>query len=133
MSRREEKDASEMSELEKIVLAHLQQWEDVKEEIRVKYANRDASVHALLQAQIENYETLVTLGGTFWNEAREEEWYVFGPLNEAERIEFVKSKYKSHYAYVQLNALFEELRKKAAMHFAKQARLQRKLEKEQKG
>lgn len=116
-----------MKELEATVLKRLQQWDDVKEEIKQKYADRDASVHALLHEQIENYETLVTLGGTFWNEAREEEWYVFGPLNEAERIKFVKDKYKSHYAYVQLNALFDELRKKAAMYFAKQARLQRQI------
>ena len=40
--------------------------------------------------------------------------YTLLPLNGEERFEFVKDKISSHYAYIQLDALFTETKKKVA-------------------
>ena len=39
------------------------------------------------------------------------------PLNGEERFEFVKDRITSHYAYIQLDALYTETKKKAARLF----------------
>ena len=40
--------------------------------------------------------------------------YILLPLNGEERFEFVKDKISSHYAHIQLDALFTETKKKVA-------------------
>ena len=89
-------------------------WELVNEQIKVYYSVRDPEAVVLMEEAIQNYSALLEYGGKEVNERNGKSEHVLLPLNGEERFEFVKERINSHYAYVQLDALYTEIRKKAA-------------------
>ena len=63
---------------------------------------------------IENYSELLEHGGKVVDDRKGKIVYTLLPLNGEERFEFVKDKISSHYAYIQLDALYTETKKKVA-------------------
>ncbi len=94
--------------------SHLLKWETAKEEIRVLYDQKDKTAIQLMEIAIEDYTKLLAYGGNELNRQSGEEVPVLLPLNGHERFNFIKERIQSHYAFIQLDALYEETRKKAA-------------------
>ncbi|CAM3054716.1 YpoC family protein [Filibacter tadaridae] len=93
---------------------YFDQWESIREKIERLYDEKDYQAVELMKVSIEKYGELLELGGTGLDERTGKLVYKLIPLNGVERFEFVKSKVDSHYAYIQLDALFTETKKKAA-------------------
>ncbi|BAQ10843.1 hypothetical protein OXB_2372 [Bacillus sp. OxB-1] len=89
-------------------------WETKRETIEALYAQKDKRAAEKMRDAVEMYERLLELGGVETDVRSGREVYRLSPLNGDERLEFVKAKLTSHYAYVQLDALFGEMKKKAA-------------------
>ncbi|GEM_PF-3668088 len=87
------------------------QWASCKAGIQEKYDRKDGSVREDMNEAIGQYETLLGIcasaGGTDRRTKLE-------PLNGEERLQFVKDKVASPFAFVQLDALYTELQKKTA-------------------
>ena len=67
-----------------------------------------------MDVAIDNYNELLEHGGNEFDDRKGKVVYTLFPLNGEERFEFVKDKISSHYAYIQLDALFTETKKKVA-------------------
>ncbi|WP_156450414.1 YpoC family protein [Sporosarcina sp. HYO08] len=91
-----------------------EQWEAMREEIEAGYANKNRKVVPLMEHAINNFEKLLAFGGKELNERSGKQLYILLPLNGEERLDFIKKKITSHYAFVQLDALYTETKKKAA-------------------
>ena len=92
----------------------LKKWDSIKDEIESEYSEKSKQAVVLMKTAIENYTELLEYGGKELNERTGKEKYILLPLNGEERFEFIKARIKSHYAFVQLEALYSESRKKAA-------------------
>lgn len=104
-----------MTQFDKEILApFFEEWESIREEIAALYAQQDRQVIDVMTTAIEKYQALLDYGGQEPNERTGKIDYVLLPLNGEERFEFVKAKIASHYAYVQLDALYTETKKKVA-------------------
>lgn len=93
-----------------------EQWDSVKVRIETYYAKRDKEAVVLMNEAISTYMNLLQRGGTENNQRTGESEYILLPLNGDERIDFIKKRIASHYAYIQLDALFLESKKKAARY-----------------
>jgi len=93
---------------------HFQKWDAVKEEIESLYHNKEKEVISLMETAILNYEELLEYGGSGFNKRSGQVERFLLPLNGDERLEFVKERIASHYAHIQLDALYTETKKKAA-------------------
>lgn len=93
---------------------HFEKWDKVKGEIEKLYAEKNKQAIVLMEQAIADYEELLAYGGEELNERTGTYEPILLPLNGVERFEFIKKRIQSHYAYVQLNALYDETRKKAA-------------------
>lgn len=89
-------------------------WDKSKDDIGQLYGNRSSMASGKLKEAILQYEQLLTYGGTETNPHTNKTEPVLLPLNGEERLAFIKKQIKSHYAFVQLDALYDETRKKAA-------------------
>ncbi|WP_203246489.1 YpoC family protein [Sporosarcina beigongshangi] len=89
-------------------------WQQMRDEIEVCYGEKNRRAVELMQAAIANYSKLLELGGMVSDERKGEAVFALLPLNGEERFEFVKDKIASHYAFVQLDALMTETKKKVA-------------------
>jgi hypothetical protein len=85
-----------------------EQWDQVRNEIEQLYVNQDKKAMQLMKVAIQSYTELLESGGV------EQGKFVCQPLNGEERIQFVQEKIASHYAFVQLDALYTEVKKKIA-------------------
>lgn len=104
-----------MSNLTKEYLApHYEKWESVKDNIEELYRNRDPEAIKLMEIAIYDYTQLLEYGGKEINVQTGKSKYLLLPLNGEERFNFIKERIKSHYAHIQLDALYEETKKKAA-------------------
>lgn len=97
-----------------LILPYFEKWESLRDRIERCYDQKDRQAVLLMKTAIGNYSELLEYGGKELNERSSKMDYVLHPLNGHERFEFVKAKIDSHYAYVQLDALYTEARKKAA-------------------
>jgi hypothetical protein len=93
---------------------YFQWWDSKKEEIEKYYNENNRQAVILMEEAIINYSNLLLEGGDEINERNSKTTYRLLPLNGNERFEFIKEKIASHYAFVQLDALFIEVKKKAA-------------------
>ncbi|WP_318617376.1 YpoC family protein [Sporosarcina sp. YIM B06819] len=93
---------------------YFDQWQLVRDEIEACYEQKDRRAVELMKTAIDNYSELLELGGTAFDERTGKAIFVLLPLNGVERFEFIKDKISSHYAFVQLDALVTETRKKVA-------------------
>lgn len=93
---------------------YLAPWEQSKEEIGKLYNDRDCNAAAKLQEMIVCYEGLLAYGGNGAHPQSGQQQPILLPLNGEERLAFIKKQIHSHYAFVQLDALFDETKKKAA-------------------
>lgn len=93
---------------------YFEPWDKKKEEIQQLYADRSPEAVKKLEEAITEYEALLTYGGTEENPHSSERQPILLPLNGVERLAFIKKQIRSHYAFVQLDALYDETRKKAA-------------------
>lgn len=101
--------------IDKEVLApYFAQWDVKRESIETLYAQKDKRAKERMGEAVELYEKLLDLGGTEMDARNGRNVYRLSPLNGNERLDFVKAKLASHYAFVQLDALFSEMKKKAA-------------------
>ena len=66
---------------------------------------------------ILDYAELLEYGGKQLNEQTGEYEEVLLPLNGTERFNFIKERIQSHYAHIQLNALYEETKEKSGKAF----------------
>jgi hypothetical protein len=106
---------SEVNRIDKELLApYFDQWETVRNQIEALYDKKDHQAVELMNAEIGNYSELLEHGGKIFDERKDKPVYTLLPLNGEERFEFVKDKISSHYAYIQLDALFTETKKKVA-------------------
>ena len=104
-----------MNRLSKEHLApHYEKWEAVKDNIEKLYEVRDQEAIKLMEIAINDYTRLLEYGGKEINERTGKRKYILLPLNGDERFSFIKDRINSHYAHIQLDALYEETRKKAA-------------------
>lgn len=93
---------------------HFAKWDDVKEEIQRLYDEKDKEAVRLMEIAISDYTALLDYGGKEVNARTGELEPILLPLNGVERFEFIQQRIHSHYAYVQLNELYDETKKKAA-------------------
>lgn len=93
---------------------HFEKWEAVKETIEKGYSIGDKETIKLMEIAINDYAKLLEHGGKELNDRTGMNKFVLLPLNGEERFEFIKERIHSHYAYIQLDALYEETKKKAA-------------------
>ncbi|MEK3934717.1 YpoC family protein [Sporosarcina sp. FSL W7-1349] len=101
--------------IDKEVLSpYFAEWETKRETIEALYAQKDKRAAEMMREAVGMYERLLELGGVQTDARSGREGYRLSPLNGGERLEFVKAKLASHYAFVQLDALFGEMKKKAA-------------------
>lgn len=100
------------------------QWDTMKDEIKELYAEQDKQAVPLMEQAIARYEQIVSSKGKTFNKAQQVEEYVLDPLNGKERLAFIKARINSHYAYIQLEMLYIELRKKIARLEAMEKRQQ---------
>jgi len=106
---------SDVNRIDKELLTpYFDKWEAVREEIENFYQQKDNQAVELMESAIENYNILLELGGSKFDDRKGKVVYTLLPLNGEERFEFVKDKISSHYAYIQLDALFTETKKKTA-------------------
>ena len=104
-----------MNRLAKEYLApHYEKWEAVKDNIEKLYDVRDEEAIRLMEIAINDYTKLLEYGGKEINERNGKSKYILLPLNGDERFSFIKDRINSHYAHIQLDALYEETKKKAA-------------------
>ena len=104
-----------MSRLSKEHLApHYEKWDAVKDKIEILYEARDKEAVRLMEIAINDYTELLEYGGKEINERTGKSKYLLLPLNGDERFTFIKERINSHYAHIQLDALYEETKKKAA-------------------
>lgn len=94
--------------------AHYEKWDAVKEKIERLYDVRDSEAVKLMEIAINDYTKLLEYGGKELNERTGKNKYILLPLNGDERFNFIKDRINSHYAHIQLDALYEETKKKAA-------------------
>ncbi|QUW22140.1 hypothetical protein JSQ81_00665 [Sporosarcina sp. Marseille-Q4063] len=107
-----------MNRFSKELLApHFEKWDLVKEEIEKLYSLKDKEVNTYMEVAIRDYEQLLEYGGSELNERTGNLDALLLPLNGEERLQFVKDRIASHYAYIQLDALYTETKKKAARLF----------------
>ena len=97
-----------------VFMPYFEQWQLVRDEIEALYEQKDRQAVELMRTAIANYSELLELGGTTFDGRKGKNIFVLLPLNGEERFEFVKAKISSHYAFVQLDALITETRKKVA-------------------
>jgi len=93
---------------------YFQWWDSKREEIEKSYNENNRQAVILMEEAIINYSNLLQEGGEEINERNGKASYRLLPLNGIERFEFIKEKIASHYAFVQLDALYTEVKKKAA-------------------
>jgi hypothetical protein len=106
---------SEVNYIDKELLTpYFNQWETMRDKIEAYYDQKDHQAVELMGMAIENYSELLDKGGKVYDERKAKVVYTLIPLNGEERFEFVKDKISSHYAYIQLDALFTETKKKVA-------------------
>jgi hypothetical protein len=93
-------------------------WLGMKEEIEEAYQRKDPSVVARMEKAIENYSLM--LESFLINNLSDPSGSLSSiePLNGKERLHFIHTKIASHFAYVQLNALYTEAMKKAVSRLA---------------
>ncbi|AMQ06847.1 YpoC family protein [Sporosarcina psychrophila] len=106
---------NEVNRISKELLApYFDQWETVRDQIEAFYDQKDHQAVELMNVAIDNYSELLEQGGKVLDDRKGKVVYTLLPLNGIERFEFVKDKITSHYAHVQLDALFTETKKKVA-------------------
>ncbi|WP_438318521.1 YpoC family protein [Sporosarcina sp. FA9] len=93
-----------------------EQWDSVKERIEACYTKHDKEAVVLMNEAIYTYMSLLQAGGKTNNQRTGESEYILLALNGEERIDFIKKRIASHYAYIQLDTLFLESKKKAARY-----------------
>lgn len=93
---------------------YFERWESIAPEIEKLYEDKDKQAIGLMLQAISNYEELLAYGGIVKNPKTDKEEYLLLPLNGIERLIFIKERIQSHYAYVQLNMLYAEMKKKVA-------------------
>lgn len=93
---------------------HFEKWDTVKEKIKSLYDEKSPDAVKLMEIAINDYAQLLEYGGKELDKKTGESVDILLPLNGVERFDFIKSRINSHYAYVQLNELYGETRKKAA-------------------
>lgn len=108
-----------MNRFSKELLApHFEKWDLVKEKVEELYSLKDKEAIIFMEHAIRDYEHLLEYGGSELNERTGKLDALLLPLNGEERLQFVKDRITSHYAYIQLDALYTETKKKAARLFA---------------
>lgn len=104
-----------MSHFSKEALAGFYElWDANKDKIAQLYEEKQPSAVEKLTEAIVQYEKLLAYGGVENHPQHGQEQPVLLPLNGVERLAFIKKHIQSHYAFVQLEALYDETRKKAA-------------------
>ena len=89
-------------------------WETHRGQIELFYNQRDRQAIEMMEEAIRDYEELLQRGGEILDERKGKMINTLLPLNGEERFQFVKDKISSHYAFVQLDALYTETKKKVA-------------------
>lgn len=97
-----------------LITPHYDKWDVVKEKIEKLYSLDAKEAIKFMEIAIRDYEQLLEYGGSEINNRTEKIEALLLPLNGEERFQFVKDRIASHYAYIQLEALYTETKKKAA-------------------
>ncbi len=84
-------------------------WHEWQKEIPQLYEEKDDLVHEKMNEALQNYYDLLKYG-----EIEAGEPSILLPLNGEERLAFIKKQQASRYAFIQLDALYDESQKKAA-------------------
>lgn len=88
----------------------------MKERIEEAYKQKNPEAADLMDMAIGNYLEML---GSFKNaESSSLDVSMIEPLNGKERLQFIRTKRVGHFAYVQLNALYNEAMKKAVSRLA---------------
>jgi hypothetical protein len=100
-----------------LLAPHFDKWDLVKEKIEKLYDLKDKEAITYMEHAIHDYIELLEYGGSELNERTGKFDALLLPLNGEERLQFVKDRIASHYAFIQLDALYTETKKKAARLF----------------
>lgn len=92
---------------------YFERWDELKPFIEQYYNEKNRRVVPLMEEAIENYSMLLSLGGKERDRVGNQV-YILQALNGVERFEFIQSRINSHYAFIQLDALYMETKKKVA-------------------
>ena len=107
-----------MNRFSKELLApYFEKWDLVKEKIEKLYSLNDKEAITFMELAIRDYAQLLEYGGSELNKRTGKIDALLLPLNGEERFQFVKDRIASHYAHIQLDALYTETKKKAARLF----------------
>lgn len=101
-------------QLKKNVQQVLDIWQQQKPELEKTYAVNDIRKVELIQPAIDQLEWLIEQSDELENPHTGKMHHALAPNNYEERIEFIKLQKSSHYAFIQLTMLYEEMKKKAA-------------------
>ncbi|MFC5588225.1 YpoC family protein [Sporosarcina soli] len=106
---------SEMKPIDKELFSpYFEKWEAIRETIELFYTQKDRQALEMMGEAILAFDELLERGGKMLDERKGKWVYTLEPLNGEERLAFVKAKISSHYAFVQLDALYTETKKKVA-------------------
>ena len=107
-----------MNRFSKELLApHFEKWDLVKEKVEKLYSLNDKEAITFMEIAIRDYEHLLEYGGSELNERTGKIDALLLPLNGEERFQFVKDRIASHYAYIQLDALYTRKQKRKQHDF----------------
>lgn len=106
---------SEMKPIEKELFSpYFKKWDANRESIELFYTQKDRQALEMMEEAILAFDELLELGGKVLDERKGKMVYTLEPLNGEERLAFIKAKISSHYAFIQLDALYTETRKKVS-------------------
>lgn len=84
-------------------------WEQLQQEIPALEDEKGEEARKKMKSALQNYYDLLKYG-----EVEENEESLLFPLNGKERLAFIEKHMPGRYSFIQLDALYDESRKKAA-------------------
>lgn len=84
-------------------------WEQLQQEILAFEDDKSEEAREKMERALQNYYDLLNYG-----EVEENEESLLFPLNGKERLAFIEKHMPGRYSFIQLDALYDESRKKAA-------------------
>ncbi|WP_432359012.1 YpoC family protein [Sporosarcina sp. UB5] len=99
-----------------LLYSYWNNWLDMKENVEEAYKRNDPEVASMMEKAIENYADMIELFS--YVNPNGDRIIPVEPLNGEERLEFIREKLMKYHAYVQLDALYTEVLKKAVSRLA---------------
>lgn len=93
-------------------------WLDMKDRIEEAYKQKNSEAVNMLDKAIENYLAMLQSFVYVGSSTLDRPTSMIEPLNGKERLQFILTKRRGYFAFVQLDALYTEAMKKAVSRLA---------------